>query len=405
MPKLALKGGEKVRTEIIHGWPVPTGKEIEAFDRILKSGIWGTMGPEVKTFEKKFAEYQRAKHALGITSGTTTLEVALRALGIGYGDEVIVPPFTFYATISSVLINNATPVFVDIESDSYNIDPEKIEAAITPRTKAIIPVHIGGRACNMDRIMEIAKKHNLYVIEDCAHAHGSEWKGQRVGAIGDVGSFSFQNSKNLTSGEGGCLTTNNTSLYERMWSVHCCGRDFHDMGWYVHPYVATNARMTEFQAAVLSAQMEKLDEEIKIREENAAYLNSRLKEIPCVAPFPDDPNVTRNSYHLYIFKYFEEKCKGLPRETFLKALQAEGIYLCTYGYICLYKQPVFKGEEIKRLIDSKIDYSRLYLENVELASTKECIWLSQNMLLGSKKGIDEIADAIIKIYENVDELL
>jgi len=325
-------------------------------------------------------------------------------LGIGYGDEVIVPPYTFNATVSSVVFVGATPVFTDIEEGTYNIDPGKIEEAITPNTKAIIPVHIGGRACNMDRIMEIAKKHNLYVIEDCAHAHGSEWKGRRVGSIGDAGSFSFQASKNLTAGEGGFITVNDTKLFEKFWSVHHCGRDYHGKVWYDHVNIGTNARMTEWQAAILDAQMDKLDEEIEKRMANAQYLNSLLSQIPCVEPMAHDERVTRNSCHLFLFKYKSETCKELPREIFLKALAAEGVP-CSPGYISLYKQAMLQSDEMKRATGSKIEYAKLYLENTEKAATKEGIWLTQNLLLGEKKDIDDIANAILKIYENVDELL
>jgi dTDP-4-amino-4,6-dideoxygalactose transaminase len=405
MAKLAINGGNGTRTEMIQPWPVTGEKEIQAVEKVLKSGHWGTLGPEVKKFEERFSAYQHTKHGLCITSGTTTLEVALRALDIGYGDEVIVPPYTFYATASSVIMVSATPVFADIEYDTYNIDADRIEEAITKRTKAVICVHIGGRSCNMDKIMSVAKKHGIHVIEDCAHSHGSEWKGRRVGSIGDVGSFSFQNSKNLTSGEGGCLTTNDTELYKMMWSIHTCGRNFDDTGWYVHTNVATNARMTEFQAAVLNVRLDMLDEQIRNREENAAYLNSMLEQIPCVRPLPADPRITRNSYHLFIFKYFKEKCKGLPRETFIKALIKEGVTLCSYGYNCLYKQPVFSGDKIRKLTGTKIDYASMDLKNTEKAVSEESVWLVQSMLLGNKKGIEQIAESIMKIYSNVDELL
>ncbi|HHV96618.1 MAG TPA: DegT/DnrJ/EryC1/StrS family aminotransferase [Clostridiaceae bacterium] len=404
MAKLALKGGNPLRTEKFPSWPQYGKKEREALDRVLESGVWGTLGSEVNKFAKRFAEYQQAKHGICVTNGTVTLEIILRGLGIGHGDEVIVPPYTFNATVSSVIFVGATPVFTDIEDGTYNIDPEKIEEAITPNTKAIIPVHIGGRACNMDRIMEIARKHNLFVIEDCAHAHGSEWKGRRVGSIGDAGSFSFQASKNLTAGEGGFITVNDTNLYEILWSIHHCGRDYHGKVWYDHVRIGTNARMTEWQAAILDAQMDRLDEQIEKRMANAQYLNSLLSQIPCVEPMVHDDRITRNSYHLFIFKYKSEACKDLPRETFLKALDAEGIP-CSPGYISLYKQGMLQTEEMKRITGSKIEYSKLYLENTEKASTKEGVWLTQNLLLGEKKDIDDIANAIIKIYENVDELL
>ncbi|NSW91439.1 MAG: DegT/DnrJ/EryC1/StrS family aminotransferase [Firmicutes bacterium] len=404
MPKLAINGGSPLRTEKFPKWPQYGEKEREALERVLKSGVWGTLGNEVKQFAQKFAKYQGANYGVAVTNGTVTLEIALRAMNIGYGDEVIIPPYTFNATASAVIIVGATPVFVDIEDDTHNIDPKKIEEAITPRTRAIIPVHIGGRACNMDEIMDIATRHNLYVIEDCAHAHGSEWKGKRVGSIGHAGSFSFQASKNLTAGEGGLITVNDVAIYERCWSIHNCGRDYHGTIWYEHVNIGTNARMTEWQAAILDAQMESLNEQIQRRMENAAYLTSRLKEIECIETFRDDPRITRNSYHSYIFKYKGEKCKDLPRDKFIKAMRAEGIY-CSAGYVCLYKQILFHGEEFRRITGSKIDYKNMYLENAERAGEREGIWLPQNMLLGTKKDMDDIADAIIKIYENVDELL
>lgn len=404
MSKLAIKGGVAVRSNAFASWPQYGEKELGALNRVLESGIWGIGGSEVRKFQKRFTEYQHAGYGICVTSGTTTLEIILRAMGIGSGDEVITTPYTFFATVSSILCLGAKPVFADIEKDTYNIDPDSIEKAITPATKAIIPVHIGGRACDMDRIMSIAEKHHLYVIEDCAHAHGSEWKGQRVGSIGDAGSFSFQSSKNLCSGEGGFITAKDVSIYEKCWSVHNCGRDLHDKTWYAHHNTGTNARMTEWQAAILDAQMDKLDEEIKRREENAAYLNSRLKEIACIEILKADSRVTRNSHHIFIFKFKSEKCKGLTREKFIEALSAEGIP-CSPGYVCLYKQPALSKDYVKKIAGNDTPYGELYLENAEAACYKEGVWLMQNILLGDRRDMDEIADAIIKIQENVDELL
>lgn len=404
MSNLAIKGGNKLRTEGFPEWPRYDEKEKAALEGVLKSGRWGTLGDETDRFVKSFSAYQNAKYGVAVTNGTVTLEVIMRALGIGYGDEVIIPPYTFNATSSAVIFLGATPVFTDIEEDTFNIDPEKIEKAITSKTKAIIPVHLGGRACNMDRIMEISKKHNLYVIEDSAHAQGSEWNGRRVGSIGHAGSFSFQASKNLTAGEGGFITTNDTDIYEKCWSIHHCGRDIRGKVWYDHPYIGTNARMTEWQAAILNTQLEQLDEQIDKRMSNAAYLNSRLKEIPCVDILKEDKRITRNSCHLFAFKYKSERCKGLDRAAFLDALSAEGIP-CLPGYVCLYKQSLFNTPEFKRVTGSKINYGELYLESAEKICNSEGVWITQNMLLAEKKDIDQIADAIIKVYENANELL
>lgn len=404
MAKLALKGGNPVRTERFTSWPKYGKKEEEALVRVLNSNVWGTLGPEVKKFSERFAKYQDSAYGLCITNGTVTLEVILRALGIGQSDEVILPPYTFNATLSSILMNNATPVFADIEPGTYNIDPDSIEKVITSKTKAIIPVHIGGRACDMDRIMAIAKKHGLYVIEDSAHAHGSEFNSKKVGSIGDAGSFSFQASKNLTCGEGGFITTNNTKLYEQCWSVHHCGRDFHGTIWYDHKNIGTNARMAEWQAAILDAQMDKLDAEIDKRQENAAYLNSRLEQIPCVKPMDHDKRITRNSYHLFLFKYVPENMKNISRDAFIKAMTAEGIP-CSTGYACLYKQGMLQSEAAKKITGGKIDYASLDLKVSEKAASTEGLWLTQNLLLSEKSDIDNIADAIAKIYENSEELI
>lgn len=404
MSVLAIKGGNPFRIERFPNWPQYGEKELAALENVLKSGIWGTLGSEADKFEKAYAAYQHSNYGIAATNGTTTLETILRALGVGYGDEVIIPPYTFIATASAVIFQGATPVFTDIEEDTFNMDPDKIESVITSRTKAIIAVHIGGRPCNMDKIMEIANKHHLYVIEDAAHANGSEWMGKRVGSIGHAGSFSFQSSKNLTAGEGGFITANEIRIYEKCWSIHHCGRDIHSTVWYDHPYIGTNARMTEWQAAILNMQLEELDRQIEKRMENADYLNSRLKEIPCIEILKQDERVTRNSYHLFIFKYKSSKFRDLDREVFLKALNAEGIP-CSSGYKCLYKQPSFNSSEFRRATGSNISYGELNLEVSEKLCGDEGVWLTQNLLLAEKKDMDQIAGAILKIYEGADELI
>lgn len=403
MSKLAINGGSKVKTNSFPRWPMFGEKEAEALNRVLNSGVWGTLGNEVAEFNEKFAVYQGAKYALGVTNGTHTLEILLRALDVGPGDEVIVPPYTFNATVSSVMMVGATPVFADIEEGSYNLDAVCAEKAVTPNTKAIIPVHIGGRSCDMDAFMALAKKYNLLIIEDAAQGVGGEWKGTKVGSIGNGGSFSFQASKNLTAGEGGAITTNDEELYDRCFSIHHCGRDMKKGIWYDHPILGTNARMTEWQAAILNAQMDKLDRQLELRMKNAAYLNNRLKEIPCTGIMTPDERVTKNAYHLFIFKYFADKCKGLPREKFIEALKAEGIP-CAPGYVCLYRQGLLTSPQAKRYLRADANYD-IFLPNSEKACYEEGMWMYQYMLLGTQKDMDDVADAIIKIYENVDELL
>jgi dTDP-4-amino-4,6-dideoxygalactose transaminase len=402
MAKLALNGGVPLRSCVFPDWPVYGDSELLSLERVLKSGSWGTLGKEVRKFNQRFAQYQQCDFAISVTNGTVSLEVILRAMGIGFGDEVIIPPYTFIATASAVITSGATPVFADIEPDTYNLDPGKLEEAVTGRTKAIIPVHIGGRPCDMDRIMEIAGKHKLYVIEDAAHAHGSEWKGRRTGSIGHAGSFSFQGSKNLCCGEGGCITTNDKELYEQCWSIHHCGRAARGTQWYEHPVVGTNARMTEWQAAILDAQMNRLDEQIEKRMSNAAYLNSLFSKTGFIGVFPEDAAITRNSYHLYLFRFMSEKCKELPRDKFCNAMSAEGIP-CVTGYRCLHKQELFMTDSMRRMTGSKLNYNGIRLENAETAES-EGVWLTQNMLLGDKRDMEDIAEAAMKIYMNSNEL-
>lgn len=225
MNKLALVGGTPVRTKPFPAWPQFDEREVEAVASVVRSGQWGRLaGTEVAQLEKEFAAAHDAKYALGVTNGTTALEVALLALGIGPGDEVIVPAYTFVASATCVLTVNAIPVFADIDLDTFNIDLDSVRAKITPRTKAIIPVHFAGLPVNMDELLALAREHNLHVVEDTAHGHGAKWRGKGVGSHGEFGAFSFQASKNMNSGEGGIVITNDHELYERANSLHSFGR-------------------------------------------------------------------------------------------------------------------------------------------------------------------------------------
>lgn len=406
LSELAIKGGEPVRKKPFHSWPVYDEKELAALKEVLYSGVWGTGGKKKEEFIEKFAAYHDAKYGVMVVNGTAAIMVALLAADVGAGDEVIVPPYTFLATASAPLYVNATPIFADIDPETYCIDPDKIEEVITKKTKAIIPVHIGGCPADMDRIMEIAQEHELVVIEDCAQAHAAEWRGTKVGTIGDMGAFSFQSSKNVTSGEGGIILTNDRKLYELCWSYHNCGRHL-EGAWYEHYLLGGNYRMTEFQAAILLVQLERLKEQTKTRNENASYLSKRLFQIEGITPQKRDPRVTTHAYHLYIFRYDSEKFQGLPRSEFLEALRAEGIP-CSKGYLPLYKLPFIESTRVKesqRFHEEEVDYSKLALPVTERACYEEGVWFNQRMLLGTKEDMDDIANAITKIKENVGELL
>ncbi|MEP6756050.1 MAG: DegT/DnrJ/EryC1/StrS family aminotransferase, partial [Chthonomonadales bacterium] len=301
MTKLAIDGGNRTRTNPWPTWPIYDTLEEQALLETLHSGNWWSVeGKKVAEFEAKFSAFMGAEHGTCVTNGSAAIEVALRALGIGCGDEVLVPPYTFVATASSVLAMGATPIFVDVEPGSLNIDPNRLEEAITPRTKAIIPVHIGGRPADMDGVLKVANKRGLAVLEDAAQAHGAEWNGRRVGALGDCGTFSFQASKNLNSGEGGIVLSNDKALADNIWSVANVGRRREGV-WYEHATLGSNYRLTEFQAAILLAQMTRLPGQIARRSVAAAALNEMLTQIPGIQTLATDPRVTVNAWHLYCF--------------------------------------------------------------------------------------------------------
>ena len=396
---LAIDGGTPVRSRPWPRWPIFDETEEQAILEVVRSGKWWSVeGTKVREFEEAFARFQDAQFAVCVTNGTAALEVALRAAHIGCGDEVIVPPYTFIATATAVLSVGATPVFVDVEEESLNIDPTKIEEAITPRTRAIIPVHIAGCPADMDGVLEIARKHNLLVIEDAAQAHAAEWKGTKVGAIGDMGCFSFQASKNLNAGEGGAVLTNNPHWADQVWSVHNVGR-VRGGRWYEHHVLGSNFRMTEFQAAILLAQLKRLPEQTERRTQNAHRLTEMLSQIPGIRPPRPDPRVTRHAYHLYIFRYDKNHFGGRPREDFLKALNAEGIP-CSAGYVPLYKERVFLNRPISKdlcQLSTLKDYSKVQCPVCERACYEEAVWLYQNMLLGDERDIEDIATAVAKV--------
>lgn len=399
--RLAINGGEPVRTEPFPAWPVWDESDVQAISETLRSSKWGIGGTKTEEFEKAFAAFQQARYAVTCVNGTAALEIALRAIGLEPGDEVIVPAYTFIATASACLMVNAVPVFVDIEPDTYLIDPRQVEQAITERTRAVIPVHVAGCPADMDAIMQIARRHGLRVIEDCAQAHGAEWNGRRVGAIGDVGTFSFQSSKNLNAGEGGCCVTDDERLYRRCWSLKNVGRS-PDGEWYDHPILGWNYRMTQFQAALLLNQLRRVEAQAALRTQNARQLTERLSKIEGIRPLKVDARVTRHAYHLYVFRYDASAFNGLPREEFVKALNAEGI-TCSEGYRPLYREAAFRTPDVYRaalaLASRPIDYDAVHCPVTERVCREEAVWLYQAWLLGGQKEIDDIVNAIVKIKE------
>jgi dTDP-4-amino-4,6-dideoxygalactose transaminase len=299
------------------------------------------------------------------------------------------------------------PVFVDIHPQTLNLDPARIEEAITPRTRAIMPVHFAGQAADMDAIMAIAERHGLKVLEDAAHAHGATWRGRKCGSLSDAGSFSFQASKNMTAGEGGCITLNDEALAELCRSYLWAGRE-PGRPWYEHYRLGWNYRLTEFQAAILRVQLRRLEEQVQRRDENGRYL-ARMLQIHTkgIAPLGIDDRVTRHSFHLFIFRYEPQAFRGMTRAEFITALNAEGIP-CMGGYTHpLYRNPMFLNKDFWK---GGFPCVKPFAEDVDFASytqrcpvseaaCRETVWLTQNMLLGEREDMDDVVEAIVKIQK------
>jgi dTDP-4-amino-4,6-dideoxygalactose transaminase len=410
MAQLAMNGGPKtVARQLGKSWPIFDEKEEQAVVEVVRSGKWWRGGfdnpseSKVAQFEDAFAAYQHAKHGIAVTNGTQALECALKAVGVVPGDEVIVPALTFVATATAVVLVNAIPVFADIDPATYNISPESTEACITERTRAIVPVHNGGYPCDMDRIMEIAAKHDLTVIEDCAHAHGSEWRGRRVGAIGHMGGFSLQAGKTLTCGEGGIVLTDDDELAEKAYSFHHIGR-LPGRPFYEFHRVASNLRMTEFQAAVALAQLSRLDEQTETRERNVTHLARGLEQIDGVAPIDRDERVTRWGFYYWNFHYDEERFDGVPRDKFLEALRAEGVPAGVGAHGApIYQNPVFQRTDFTWL-GRDIDFTKVHCPEAERVHAHAALSLTHRLFLGEQEDMDLILEAIRKIRENTGEL-
>jgi dTDP-4-amino-4,6-dideoxygalactose transaminase len=399
---LALFGGTPVRTAPFASWPVYGSLEEKRLLRALHSGKWGKLdGPEVAEFETKFAAMHGCRHGIGVVNGTVSLRIALLAAGIQAEDEVIVPVYTFLSTASAVVESNAVPVFVDIEPDTFNLDPKAVAKAITPRTRAIIPVHFAGQPADMDAIRKIAKKHKLVVIEDAAHAHGASLNGKPAGALADMASFSFQSSKNLTSGEGGLLTTDDDAFGEACRSIHNCGRVPTGV-WYEHHVISGNYRLGEFQAAVLNAQLTRLTAQTKRRDLNGQYLASKLSKIPGLHPQRRIAGCDRHSYHLFMMR-IDPVAFGASREQVLKALKAEGVP-CSPGYgYSLNRQPLFRNKAFGPYLPgavSRLDYAAQTFPVSDLICHEQGVWLDQRYFLGTKRDMDDIARAFSKVYDN-----
>lgn len=413
--KPAIMGGTPVRTAGWPKWPIwnPATDE-KRVTEVLRSGVWSRANVATE-FETAWAKTLGVKRSLTVVNGTNALIVALNQFDIGAGDEVIVPPYTFIATISAVLLNGAIPVFVDVDRETFQMDPDKIAAKITPRTKAIIPVHILGLPCDMDRIMAIAKKHKLVVLEDACQAHLAEYDGKKLGTIGDAGCFSFQNSKNLPIGEAGAIVSNNDVFIDKCFSYQQYGYPYGTAAGGIgigSTVLGTKVRTSEYASAIGLSLLPRLEQETATRNENAAYLKSKIEKIPGIIPYKLYPKANRCAFHLFPFRYQKQAFKGLSRAAFLKALRAEGVP-CSSGYTPLmdmsFIKEAFESKNFKKMYTAQeLDYSKWAAQNKcpnnDILCNEEAVWLYQYMLLGTKSDMDDIANAIAKIHKNADQL-
>lgn len=397
MEKLAINGGKQTKTKAFPRWPHSDERETQLVGDVFSSGNWWRMtGDKVKTFEKNFAALHGVQYCLGVTNGTHAIELALTALEIGRGDEVIVPAVTFISTGSAVICVNATPVLVDIDPETYCMIPETFEKAITPKTKAVIPVHMAGHACDMEKICAIAKKHNIKVIEDAAHAHGGQCNGKMLGSYGDMSIFSFQNGKIMTCGEGGALITDNEELYKKAYLIHGVGRPDGDRV-YEHSVLGSNYRMNEFSAAILIAQQERLSEMNQKRDKNAMLLDSLLSDIGGIKPQDRKEHATLITHYMYMFSYDPNSFNGLSRKDFVDYLIAEGVpaFIC---FPVLSDTTFFRNSDFYKRIDDFKQSKTNDLSNAKNIAAN-VVWLPHFTLLGDEQDINEIAKAIKKIQD------
>lgn len=410
MTKLAIHGGSKVLAggTGIH-WPQFTRTDEKALLKVFNSGLWWR-GGDIKTqtesqcgkFERDFSRWHGAATGLCVSNGTIAVELALRAAGVKAGDEVIVPALSFVVSASAALPLGAVPVFADCDPDTFQPDPESIEAMISRRTAAIVIVHFGGYPADLDRIVRIAKKYKLPLIEDCAHAHGSQWRGKGVGSYGEFGTFSFQQSKALTCGEGGIVLCKSKELRGKAYRFHNLGR-IETGGFYDFVEVSSNYRMSNLQGAILNTQFARYKKQIIQKMAAHDYLSSLLREIGGFDPLPEDRRITRRGHYYFLTRYNPDEFKGLPRDGFLKAVQAEGVpFWKSYGR-AIHTYPLFQNMKWPSAYKNA-QYKKTTCPAAENAFANELCALPHTALLADRKTLTGIAEAVQKIKDHAGEL-
>ena len=410
MSELAILGGSPLRRRPFCSWPQYLPQDAQRLQQVIESRHWGGYPMPSRyaaEFADRFAKLHGARYGLCVANGTIALVAALQAAGIRFGDEVIVPAYTWDGTATAVLFAGGIPVFADVDPDTYCLDPESVRRAITPRTRAILPVHLAMRFADMDHLLALARERDLKVIEDCAHAHGGQYRDRGAGSMGDLGCFSFQESKLMTSGEGGIVITSNLQYFEHLQSQTNCGRasmtdEFRQR------VLGSNYRITELQAALLIGQIDMLPVLAAKRARAAGLLSDALRTIRGVRPLPAQPAITKEAIYCYVFQYRPER-PGVSRDLIVAALEAEGIPCDGRFYEPVYRSDLFyvTPEICPQLCVNRerpVDYSGIRCPVSERAAYEESVWLPQFLLIGDDRDVEDIAGAVAKIMRHLDEL-
>lgn len=413
LSKLAILGGYPLlaKPKVWPNWPSVDEKIVHRISEIARSGMWNRIdnpkSGNVATFEREYAKFMGAKGCVSTGSGTQALHTVVEAMGFGPGDEIITSPYTDMGTISSIISARALPVMADIDKESFQLDPKEVEKKVNKNTVAIMPVHIMGQPCDLESIMNIATKHKLKVIEDACQAHLAEYKGKKIGTIGDAGCYSFQTTKTICCGEGGGIISNDEQLLNDCYTVMNHGTNKQGRSVTIGP----KYRMNEFEAGILLEQLNVAKEQFETRNRNAAYLTSKLQGFKGLVPQKLYPGTTKGSFYLYTMAYHSEHWKGIHRDVFLKALAAEGITLYPYIKNGLHKEPW--TENIMNRKEYKIMYTPTRLQQFKAdLHLPDCDWVCDNMvmlwasgpLLGTQNDMDDLINCIMKVYENRDQL-
>ncbi len=405
---LALLGGPRVRTRPWPGWPEHGAAEEAALARVLLSGSWGgfpSPNREARAFADAFASYLGAKHAVACVNGTLAITLALQAGRLEPGAEVITTAYTFVGTASGIVAAGGIPVLVDVLPDSYCLDPDQVEAALSPRTQAVVPVHLACSMADLDRLRALCDRRGLLLVEDCAHAHGMRWRGRAAGTIGDFGTFSMQSSKLLTAGEGGAIATDDDVAAQRLLSLVNCGRKEPGFDGFPERLFGHNLRITEWQAAVLQAQLERLPGQHERRARNVERFEAELARVPGLRPLPRDERVTFRTAYQLIVRYDAEAFAGIPRDAALRALQAEGVPCSGRFYVPMNEDPLFAMDaKTNPLARAGLDYSTRAFPVARRAAYEESIWLPHQLFLGDAGDVDDLVAAFAKVQARAGEL-